>query len=501
MRDVAAERAVLASIFQHGHSAYIDVVDLLKPSDFSLEFNQFLFSCFTHLFAESDKVQIDVPLIMSTANSLGYGEILNTQQNIEHIRSLMNFPAELSNVRGLATKIKKLEFAQSLLVELQKIEGTIEQVTGEEPVDEILGLAERPIFDFASRYMDGFTRRIELLGEGIREHMQHIEENPVEIIGIPTGFAQYDLAIGGGLRRKTVNVIGARPKTGKTVFLDNTALHIAGNLGIPCLNLDTEMSKTDHIYRMLANLSGVSINEIESGKYIQDPVKRRAVTQAIEKIEKIPYHYISVAGLGFDEMVSEMRRWIFQHVGFNEAGEANDCVILYDYLKLMNADGISGKNIQEYQLLGYQISALHNFTVKYSVPCLAFIQLNREGIDGESTGVASGSDRIIWLCSNFTIFKPKKDEEIAEDAEHQDKKIEYNRKLVPIVARHGGGLEDGDYINIKFDKHLAKLTEGPTRNELYKLSGGKQGGCKKPSTKNKKQNDADEPDNDFHFKF
>jgi hypothetical protein len=91
--------------------------------------------------------------------------------------------------------------------------------------------------------------------------------------------------------------------------------------------------------------------------------------------------------------------------------------------------------------------------------------LNRDGVTKESTDVVSGSDRLVWLCTSFSIFKVKSSEEQAEDLENGCKKA-YNRKLVPLIARHGGCLEDGDYINIRMDGAIAKLTEGPTRNEL-----------------------------------
>ena len=69
---------------------------------------------------------------------------------------------------------------------------------------------------------------------------------------------------------------------------------------------------------------------------------------------------------------------------------------------------------------------------------LTFIQLNRDGITKESTDTASGSDRIIWLCSNFTIYKRKSDEEIAKDGPENG-----NRKLVPVISRHGEGYTAG----------------------------------------------------------
>ena len=159
-----------------------------------------------------------------------------------------------------------------------------------------------------------------------------------------------------------------------------------------------------------------------------------------------------------------MRKWIHQEVGFDENGRTNDCIIIYDYLKLMNSDSISN-SMQEFQVLGFQITQLHNFCVKHDVPCLSFVQLNRDGITKESTDVVSGSDRLIWLCTSFTIFKMKSDEEMADDGEEHG-----NRKLVPIVARHGAGLDDGDYINMNMFGKFGKLVEGKTRNEAHKSS-------------------------------
>ena len=68
---------------------------------------------------------------------------------------------------------------------------------------------------------------------------------------------------------------------------------------------------------------------------------------------------------------------------------------------------------------------------------------------------------LFWLCSNFTIFKRKSDEEIAEDGPSNG-----NRKLLPLVSRHGGGLDDNDYINCHMKGWCAKISEGRTRLEI-----------------------------------
>jgi replicative DNA helicase len=253
--------------------------------------------------------------------------------------------------------------------------------------------------------------------------------------------------------------------TGKTLLSDNIGFHIAHKHNIPVLNMDTEMNTVDHINRVLAMMTEVEINSIETGKFAESPDKKHKILEAAKELKSTKIFYKSIAGKPFEEQLSIMRRWILKEVGLNDDGTAKPCVIFYDYLKLMDSQGMS-QDLKEYQILGFMMTSLHNFAVRYQVPVVAFIQLNRDGITKESTDTASGSDRIIWLCSNFTIFKRKSDEEIAEDGMSNG-----NRKLVPLVSRHGGGLDDNDYINCYMKGWCAKITEGKTRLEL--LNGSK----------------------------
>jgi hypothetical protein len=181
---------------------------------------------------------------------------------------------------------------------------------------------------------------------------------------------------------------------------------------------------------------------------------------ACKKLENISYNYVSVAGKPFEQILNLIKRWVVQEVKTDETGKTNDCLIIYDYLKLMSSESITN-NVQEYQALGFQITSLHNLCVKLDIPCLSFVQLNRDGITRESTDAVSGSDRLIWLCTSFSIFKLKSPEELAEDGPNAG-----NRKLVPVVTRHGGGLNDGDYINMVMQGSHSKLIELRTRNEF-----------------------------------
>ena len=456
--DPAAERAVLAGICSYGENAYLDVADILQESSFTVDSNSIIFKCVKKLFENEQKTKIDIASIYSVAQELGVGHILNKKEEAQHLKAIMDFPVSEENVRRFAAKIRKLEIARLLRKQLESTQDKILEVTGNEPISSIIGIAEDSIFNFTSLLNDSDSGP-EKFGTNIEEYIKELEENKIDQVGIPTGFPIYDQAIGGGLRKGTINVIGARPKTGKTLLSDNMGYNVA-KLGIPVLNMDTEMNKEDHIHRLLAMIAEVEINNIETGKFADTPEKKNKVKNAAQQIKDIQLYHKSIAGKPFEDQLAIMRRWLVKEVGLNDDGTAKDCVIFYDYLKLMDSAAIN-QDLKEYQVLGFMMTSLHNFAVRYKVPIVAFIQLNRDGITKESTDSASGSDRIIWLCSNFSIFKRKSDEEIAEDGPDNG-----NRKLVPLVSRHGGGLDDNDYINCYMKGWCAKITEGRTRLEI-----------------------------------
>ena len=467
LEDLAAERAVLSGLCQYGLDVYLDI-DYIDTDHFTDETNQIIFSCVKHVIQTSHKVEL--ASLLSAANHLNFYENINNQNEIGFIRSLFNFPIHKENVSIHAMKLGKLKVARDVKQTLKVCSGEIDKVTGEEDINDIISLVETPVLEITDTIYQRSSTRPEIIGEEVDDYITYLKENQTDMSGISTGFPLYDQAIGGGLRRKCVDLIAARPKIGKSMFGDAVAIHVAKNIDIPVLVLDTEMSKEDHLNRMLANLSNIEINKVSTGKFADSEIETEKLEKAGDELNSLPYHYISIAGQPFENILGIMRKWIYQEVGFDENGRTKDCLIIYDYLKLMSSGNISS-SMQEYQVLGFQITQLHNFCVKHDVPCLSFVQLNRDGITKETTDVVSGSDRLIWLCTSFTIFKAKSDEEIADDLEENG-----NRKLVPIVARHGAGMDDGDYINMNMVGKFGKILEGQTRNQLKNSSKSKKGG-------------------------
>lgn len=456
-QNLVLERSVLAGIAKHGFDAFCDVDDVLTVSSFTFETNQMLWKCYQHIFQHDPESIIDIPTILSSANSLGLQQWLSSTNEQKHIRAIFNFgeTVAIENMRKNATKLAKLEVARMIREQLPEIDGDLTEVKGDESLSLIIGMFENRAFEFASKLLSSDSETPIHISDGGLEFLKFLHENKRTTIGVSTGFPLYDNCIGGGLRRKSTNIIGARMKKGKTTLGTSIARHISKTLNIPVLFLDTEMDKDDLYTKLIANIGNIEISDIEKGQF-DFSVAEKAHNDIVDS----KFHYKNISGKAFEDILSTMRRWVVKEVGINsDTGRTNDCVIIYDYLKLMTGEGINN-HMQEYQLLGFQMMMMQNFAIKHDLPILSFVQLNRDGIEKEGTDVIAGSDRIGWFAGSVAIFKDKTPEEMAEDG------YEYNRKLIPLVARYGEEIQYGDYINLKLDGKYGRMTEGCLKSQL-----------------------------------
>lgn len=452
-----SERAVLAALIEYGEEAYLDVCDMLQESTFTVDSNKYIWKCLQYIFSQENS-NVDIASIQSAAHELNLSHILGKSEEIKHLHAIISLHVEHTNIRKFAQKIRKLEIGRLLCDRLDEAKNQLYDISGDESITGILGIAEDSIFNFSSLLKDGDSGP-EKIGENIDEYLDYLENNVVEQVGLPTGFHAFDKANGGGLRDRTITVIGARTGIGKSQLAQNIGFYVANTTKIPVFVADTELTMDEIRPRNLAMVSGVPIENIETGKFGKNKEKRNKVYEAGKSLENAPYFHKSIAGMPFEDQLAIIRRWIVKDVGLEKDGKAKPCLLIYDYLKLMNSDEVTS-NLAEYQALGFMMSTLHNFAVRYNIPILAFIQLNRDGINKESTDVASGSDRIIWLCSSFTLFKRKSEEEIAQDGANSG-----THKLVPLKSRYGG-WDERNYINCNMKGWCAQITEGLTKFEL-----------------------------------
>jgi replicative DNA helicase len=464
LKDTVAERVVLSGLINGNLELFVDVNEILYTAEvFTDNINSAIFSCIKHLYTVKEFDKIDMASLYGCMNELGYSWIMTKKEDSLYLNGVISSYVEPENTIKWAAKIRKLQIAREIRKIQNKNIEKIEEITGNESIEEILGLAEDSVLDLIKKLNIGEVGETKLLADGVDEWLESLDEN--KDVGISTGYKYYDYYLGGGLRRKTVSMVGARIKVGKSMFAANVCLNVSSR-NIPILYIDTEMDYEEHWPRVLSNICfndgfNVGSRDIETGKFKNSEKIKQVVFGARDKLKKLPFHYRNVAGMNPKQIFNVMRRWVHKHVKFGDDGRTNDCVIIYDYLKVH--DESIKHNVAEYQVLGTLMTNLYCFAKEYDVPILAFTQLNRDGIDKETTSAIAGSDRLLWTSANFAIFKCKSEEEIKTDNINNG-----TRKLVMMHCRHGEEMGRGDYINYRFDGKFADIKELETKGNILK---------------------------------
>ncbi len=461
LNDIGAERAVIAALLTHGADAVLDLEELVDTNDFYAAHHRTLFTICKSLVHDQGATTFDVPTLMAKLHSGGFENLVGKGRDEEYLNSLLTETVSMENARSLAAVVFKLGLGRRGYLITRYVQQQLREITGNESVTEILAKMEDPIFGFAAKAVQ-HESPLKSMAEGYMEILEALASDPKDIIGLPTGFQRFDGAIGGGLRPGAIAIVGARPKIGKSFFCLNVGYNIAA-AQVPVLYLDTELPYKWQLLRLASLISGVELNRIENGLFGSNDDEREAVFGAKTIVDSLPFTHCSIAGQSVESALAMVRRWLVRRVGFLPNGKAKPCAVIYDYLKLMSMDDLSHKNMQEFQVLGSFLTMMHNFTLQYDIPMLCTVQLNRDGGEKEDGTVISGSDRILWLASSFSILKRKSAQELQEDPPANG-----DRKLVVTDTRFGAGMEPGNYINVKADLTRARMSEGLTFGQASK---------------------------------
>lgn len=267
-------------------------------------------------------------------------------------------------------------------------------------------------------------------------------KNPVERIGLKLPYPILEEYFG-ALRPENVYSICARPKTGKTTFMNDFSMKVAmENPNTKVLLLDTEMCTADIRYRMASAITGIPMFDLETGQFSRVPEYVNLLKGHKDKIREMVgmCTHKHVADMNIDQVVTFVKQW-----NLHNCTRDSNKVIVYDYLKITGDEGNTKK---EYEIIGEKVNKLKKTAEAIKCPVLAPCQLNREAENGvdDSRSIAQ-SDRISWFAGFVALLTKKTKEEIAEEGEKFG-----THKLKPIFTRYGGRKLKHWFDYIKNDK-------------------------------------------------
>jgi replicative DNA helicase len=185
------------------------------------------------------------------------------------------------------------------------------------------------------------------------------------LIGIPSGFSDFDKMTGGLLDAQMI-VIAGRPSLGKTSFCMNIVEHVGLEYKLPVGVFSLEMTTDSLTLRMLCSRARVNMRTARDGFLAERDFPK--LTGAAGKLLPAPIYIDDTSGLSIMDLRSRARRMV------NNFGIK---LFVIDYLQLLFAT-MNGRRIDKREREVSEISlGIKSLAKELNVPIIAISQLNR----------------------------------------------------------------------------------------------------------------------------
>jgi len=265
---------------------------------------------------------------------------------------------DFDNIKYHTGIIRDRRIRRNLLALFNNQQSSI--IDTETKIDTIVSNVESELVRHSS-----LTRRDEpeSIGDGLPDVIYHIK-NPGELVGVPTGFYDYDLATG-GLHKGDFIIFAARASMGKTSAVLNIAQNIAVEQDNGVLFFSLEMSSYQLRMRSLAIESGIPYSVLQRQGHMIDDIE---LGEAATRLWYAPLYICDTKGLTPEKLklitLSQMRKKDIK-------------LVVVDYLQLLRG---STKDGPEQEVAGISKS-LKEMAWELNMPILACAQLNRKSIE------------------------------------------------------------------------------------------------------------------------
>ena len=355
--NLDAERSVLGAMMQD-HEALSLAIEALRAEDFYHPANRELFDAMHRLQSAGQPVDIvTVDEELTRRGTLeGVGGIQYVVDISRYVPTTANARAYIQIVAEKAT-LRRLIHAGDEIVQASYAQ--------QEPLADILGHAEKSIFDIVMRRTEGST--LVHIADILPETYQRIEtlsRLKGAIDGVPTGFVDLDNLLT-GLHGGELVLVGARPSMGKTSFGMNVLSYASVMAGKTVAAFSLEMPRDQLAMRLLCADARVDMQSVRHGTLRDEDWL--ALSRALGPIAAANLYIDDTSGITPSQLRSRCRRLKIER-GLD--------LVMVDYIQLMASDGRAENRQNEVSEIS---RALKGIAKELNVPVLALAQLSRAG--------------------------------------------------------------------------------------------------------------------------
>lgn len=181
-----------------------------------------------------------------------------------------------------------------------------------------------------------------------------------------TGLTDLDRVLNGGLRPSTFNVLGARPGVGKSMMACGVALHMGSTGGCRVLYVTLELPASEVTNRMVANVSGVELTNLQNPERLSDHDYHR-YGDARERIQDWPIHIVDGAKT-IAQVEDAARRFL---------ASVPSGLLIVDYLGRIREDGAAASRERHVALCSSRLTDLAH---ELRIPVLCVVSFSRDSV-------------------------------------------------------------------------------------------------------------------------
>lgn len=360
--SIEAEQSVIGGLLLE-NEAIDKIADILTANDFYQHDHKLIYQHIGKLIEQNRPADI-----VTVAESLEMNAELSAVGGIAYLGALAQNTPTAANIRRYAEIVRERSVMRKLVVVGSGIAESAYNPMGRD-VQQLLDEAEAKIFQIAEsgkKNSEGFVD-IKVLLPQVADRIDQLfqRDNPSDVTGVPTGFADLD-NLTSGFQAGDLVIVAGRPSMGKTAFSLNIAENVALDTGLPVAVFSMEMAATQLAMRMIGSVGRLDQHKMRTGRLEDEDWVR--LTTALGKLNDAPIHIDEGAGLSSFDVRARARRL------HRQTGKLG--LIVVDYLQLMSApSGKQGENrATEISEISRSLKALAK---ELDCPVVALSQLNR----------------------------------------------------------------------------------------------------------------------------
>ena len=351
---VEAEEAVLGCVLINP-DAYFEVAAFLKPDDFYLHKNRWVWDAFVNLHEQ--RLPID---IITVSEELERHNQLAEAGGAAYLTQLINAVPTSIHAEAYGRLVER-EALRRRLIDAATQVARLAYEEGRD-ISEVVNDAEAAVFAVSERRANKELAPIKEAISAYYDRIKYLFEHSDELLGVPTGFIDLDKLLG-GLQQSDLLIIAGRPGSGKTGLMLNVAKNAAMVYKKHVAVFSLEMSNDQLVQRLISQETGIDSQRLRLGD-IHDH-EWPLFVQAANVLSDAQIFLDDTPALTPNQLRSKCRR-LDQEYGLD--------LVIVDYLQLMQGDIRSENRVQEVSGISRGLKQLAR---ELNVPVLAGAQLSR----------------------------------------------------------------------------------------------------------------------------